>query len=418
MGGGFIQYQTDVPPQGWSRRQLSDALSKVIDYRGKAPPKSVSGVRLITARNVRFGSLDLNHAEYIDREKYDAWMNRGKPCGSDVLFTTEAPLGNACMFPAEGTFAVGQRLITLRPNPDLLDSRFLLNFLLSDLGQELIRKRSSGSCATGIKSKEFAKLTILLPPVSEQKRIGEILSTWDCAIENVEALIANARTQNDALMQSLLTGKRRLPGFVGSWIHSTISDISIRVSRRNDGTELPVLTISSTAGFVRQDEKYRRYMAGKSVENYIMLRRGEFAYNKGNSKSYEFGCVFDLEDFECGLVPHVYVCFKLKPGYSHRFYKALFEADYLAPQLARLVNTGVRNNGLLNITPAQFLGTSVPVPPIDEQDAIAAVMETASAKVRVLEGQLAALREEKSALMQQLLTGKRRVNEDQLEAAA
>jgi type I restriction enzyme S subunit len=127
--------------------------------------------------------------------------------------------------------------------------------------------------------------------------------------------------------------------------------------------------------------------------------------------------VFDLEEFECGLVPHVYVCFKLKDGYSHRFYKALFEADYLAPQLGRLVNTGIRNNGLLNITPAQFLSTSVPVPPLDEQDAIAALMETASAELRALAGQLAALRKEKSALMQQLLTGKRRVKADQKEAA-
>jgi type I restriction enzyme S subunit len=243
------------------------------------------------------------------------------------------------------------------------------------------------------------------------------LSTWDQAIDTVDALVENARAQNRALMQSLLTARRRLPGFREPWAHKTIAGISTRVSRRNDGSEPPVLTISSTAGFVRQDAKYKRYMAGRSVENYIMLQRGEFAYNKGNSKTYQFGCIFDLWEFESGLVPHVYVCFKLKEGYSHRFYKALFEADYLAPQLGRLVNTGVRNNGLLNITPAQFLGTSVPVPPTDEQDAIAAVMETASAKVRALEGQLTALRQEKAALMQQLLTGKLRVKYTEREMA-
>jgi type I restriction enzyme, S subunit len=275
----------------------------------------------------------------------------------------------------------------------------------------------SGSAQPQIVRADVLRFTVKIPPLPEQQRIAEILCTWDRAIERIEALMANARAQNKALMQALLTGKKRLPGFSGAWKHQQISEISTRINRRNDGTRLPVLTISSTSGFVRQDQKYSRFMAGKSVESYIMLRKGEFAYNKGNSKTYEFGCVFDLDEFECGLVPHVYVCFKLKAGYSHRFYKALFEADYLAPQLCRLVNTGIRNNGLLNITPAQFLSTSVPVPPLDEQDAIAAVMETASAKVRTLQVQLAGLREEKAALMQQLLTGKRRVKVDQREAA-
>jgi len=200
-----------------------------------------------------------------------------------------------------------------------------------------------------------------LPDVAEQEKIVTVLATWDRAIETIEALIANARAQKQALMQQLLSGKHRLPGFNGEWQRKPISEIATRVTRRNDGTELPVLTISSTSGFVRQDEKYSRFMAGKSVDTYIMLNEGEFAYNKGNSKTYEFGCIFDLEGYARALVPHVYVCFKLKKGYSHRFYKALFEADYLAPQLGQLVNTGVRNNGLLNIKPSEFLGTKVPV---------------------------------------------------------
>lgn len=150
-------------------------------------------------------------------------------------------------------------------------------------------------------------------------------------------------------------------------------------------------------------------MAGKSVEKYTVIEAGDFAYNKGNSNSYKYGCVFDLECYERALVPNVYVCFRLRAGYKRSFYKALFAADYLAPQLGRLVNTGVRNNGLLNITESQFLSVSVPVPPEDEQEALASVMETASSQMSVLRAQLASLRQEKLGLMQQLLTGKRRV---------
>lgn len=167
--------------------------------------------------------------------------------------------------------------------------------------------------------------------------------------------------------------------------------------------------ISSSSGFIRQDEQYGRYMAGKSVENYVLLRRGEFAYNKGNSKRYEFGCVFQLETYEQGLVPHVYVCFALRKECDPTFYKYLFEADYLHDQLGALVNTGVRNNGLLNIRPADFMGVTVPLPSLTNQRRIAAIINTASDAVVCLERDLNALRVQKQALMQQLLTGKRRL---------
>lgn len=257
----------------------------------------------------------------------------------------------------------------------------------------------------------------VFPPLAEQQKIVEVLSTWDQAIEKTVELIANSRTHKNAISRNLLTGKTRLSGFSGEWSTKRIIEISDRVSRRNDGEPHPILTISSHSGFVRQDEKYSRFMAGKSLENYILLQRGEFAYNKGNSKTYEFGCVFALEQYERALVPHVYVCFALKGEQCANFYRALFETDYLRPQLGRVVNTGVRNNGLLNITPDQFFRCEVPVPSLMEQEAIAAIVTDAGKVLHVLGRRLEALRSERSALMQRLLTGKH-VLKGQGEAAA
>ncbi len=178
----------------------------------------------------------------------------------------------------------------------------------------------------------------------------------------------------EALLQNLLikTAGR------DEWATLPIGEVSERVQRRaNEDEDLPVLMISSGSGFVRQDEKYSRFMAGKSVENYIALDRGEFAYNKGNSKLYEFGCVFVLNGYERGLVPNVYVCFKLSAKLNAAFFEHLFRADYLHDQLGALVNTGVRNNGLLNIRPVDFLACKVPVPPLDVQSHIANVLTTA-----------------------------------------
>lgn len=263
---------------------------------------------------------------------------------------------------------------------------------------------------------------IPVPPLPEQKKIAQILSTWDKAITTTEQLLANSQQQKKALMQQLLTGKKRLLDnngvrFSGEWKFQSISQISKRIQRKSDGEDHPILTISSLSGFVRQDERYSRYMAGESVKNYILLKKGEFAYNKGNSKTYEFGCIFDLDSYKSGLVPHVYVCFKLHQGLSHRYFKYLFEANYLKPQLGALVNTGVRNNGLLNIKPAEFMNTKVPVPCFDEQERIADVLHASSETISKLQLKLDALKQEKKALMQQLLTGKRRVKVDDKEVA-
>lgn len=261
------------------------------------------------------------------------------------------------------------------------------------------------------------KLSFLLPPKPEQTEIVRFLSIWDQAVATQERLLENAKQHFDSLLQKLIIK----PAIAGEWESRPIGEVSDRVQRRASETEvLPVLMISSGSGFVRQDEKYSRFMAGKSVENYIALDRGEFAYNKGNSKLYEFGCVFALDDYERGLVPNVYVCFKLSPSLNADFYGHLFRADYLRDQLGALVNTGVRNNGLLNIRPADFMACQVPIPPTVVQRQIAEALTTARRWVELQERNLDLLKMEKAALMPQLLTGKRRVKlgEAKTEASA
>lgn len=104
--------------------RLDDVLSGIIDYRGKSPPKSASGVPLLTARNVRDGFVDPEPREFIPADRFDGWMTRGLPEPGDVLFTTEAPLGNVAVVPSH-KFALGQRLVLLRANRAIVSSRYL-----------------------------------------------------------------------------------------------------------------------------------------------------------------------------------------------------------------------------------------------------------------------------------------------------
>lgn len=157
-----------------------------------------------------------------------------------------------------------------------------------------------------------------------------------------------------------------------------------------------------------QSDKFARDMAGRSVERYIELREGEFAYNKGNSQTAPYGCIFRL-DRSAALVPFVYFCFALKKGLDPNFYAHLFAAGTLNHQLSRLINSGVRNDGLLNLNVDDFFGCKVPVPPIDEQERIALALTAAKHELALLDREIDALQRQKRGLMQKLLTGEWRI---------
>ncbi|MBU0655988.1 MAG: restriction endonuclease subunit S [Gammaproteobacteria bacterium] len=395
-------------PQGWQ----STEIGKLVDFKSGGTP-SKTKPEFWGGSNPWISGKDLKQhyiSSSIDMLSEEGFAVVSKaPKGSSLILVRGMTLLKD--FPVgfvEEVVSFNQDIKALIPKKSI-DGLFL-SFLLVGKKEEIRQLVSTAGHGTGrLDTESIKSFPVDIPPLSEQKKIAKIFSTWDKAITTTEQLLANSQQQKKALMQQLLTGKKRLMGFGGEWKYSSINEIATRIQRKSDGNKHPILTISSLGGFVRQDERYSRYMAGESVKNYILLKNGEFAYNKGNSKTYEFGCIFDLEKFESGLVPHVYVCFKLKKGLSHRYFKYLFEADYLKLQLGALVNTGVRNNGLLNIKPSEFLATRVPVPNVEEQERIADILYASSLVIKSLQQKLEGLKQEKKALMQQLLTGKRRV---------
>lgn len=158
----------------WVKFTLLSLLENIIDYRGKAPPKSEDGIILVTARNVKQGFLDFTNKEFIAIQDYDNWMNRGLPQKGDILFTTEAPLGNVCMFPESGIYALGQRTLTLRAKSSLSYREFLFYILQSPKIKTEIFSQSTGSTAKGIKSSIFKKI----PSIAEQEKIASFLGRW------------------------------------------------------------------------------------------------------------------------------------------------------------------------------------------------------------------------------------------------
>ncbi|MGE4422360.1 MAG: restriction endonuclease subunit S [Pseudodesulfovibrio sp.] len=404
-------------PDGWKELPLGEVLERVFDYRGKSVPKAMSGIPLITARNVREGFLDFTTQEYIDAACYDSWASRGMPCGGDILFTTEAPLGNVCLFPAEGKYVVGQRTVTLRP-VKTVSSEFLINYFLSELGKRRIDIRSTGSTAKGIKSSELKKVLILLPTFPEQKAIAAVLSSWDRAIEKIEALIEAKERRKAGLMQRLLTGKVRFGGFgpgasegcPDGWLVCRIEDVCKRVSRKNSIGELRVLTASGEHGLVDQREYFNRSVAGESLANYYLLKKGEFAYNRSSMKGYPYGAIKRLDQYDAGILSTLYICFAVREGKANLdFMRHFFDSSILNKGLRGIVQVGARAHGLLNVSVGDFMRLTICIPKMKEQERIAAALNAVSQELDGDRNHLALLKEQKKGLMQQLLTGKVRI---------
>lgn len=169
---------------------MENALESIIDYRGKTPRKSETGIVTLSAKSVRDGYIDYSQGYFISEEEYKRFMVRGFPKRGDVLLTTEAPLGVLARLDRED-IAIAQRLLTLRGKEGVLDTGYLYYYLRSPIGQAKLRERESGTTVTGIKQAEFRKIIINIPDIEVQKKIASVLEVLDKRIDNNKKINEN-----------------------------------------------------------------------------------------------------------------------------------------------------------------------------------------------------------------------------------
>ncbi len=167
----------------WPMCPIGDLLETIIDYRGKTPPKSTSGIPLISAANVKAGRLVMDSPEYISLADYERWTTRGFTEPGDILITTEAPAGEVAPYPRNGTYQISRRVMALRPRRTELDPGFLLYALQWSETKERLLSFSRGTTVPRVLKTDITGLPIPCPPLSEQKTVAHILGTLDDKIE-------------------------------------------------------------------------------------------------------------------------------------------------------------------------------------------------------------------------------------------
>lgn len=209
---GEPRKQTEIGeiPESWKLGTIGEICERMIDYRGRTPKFSESGIVHLRSSNVKEGRLILNDDEitYVTDETYKSFMTRGLPKAGDVIFTTEGPLGESAMVPPNFHFSLAQRMILLRADKTVLDSSYLLYVLYSEQVRKEYLGRATGSTAKGISSKNFQQVQVPLPCLPEQREIAISLTACDTKITALEQEIERLDELFHTMLDELMTGQR------------------------------------------------------------------------------------------------------------------------------------------------------------------------------------------------------------------
>jgi type I restriction enzyme S subunit len=404
-------------PEGWTLKELSD-LALVERGRFSARPRNDPSYfggdfPFVQTGDIASAGTYLNsHSQSLNNKGLSVSKLFPK---NTILITIAANIGETAIT----TFSVAcpDSVVAIQAHAETTDIFWLKKVL--ETKKNGLDSKATQNAQKNINLQVLKPLVIATPPLAEQKKIAKILSTWDRVITISEQLLSNSQRQKKALMQQLLTGKKRLPGFDNGWKHVKLEQFFSRVITKNDEINTNVVTISAQHGLIRQQDFFNKTVASEILDNYFLLKKGQFAYNKSYSNGYPMGAIKRLKKYEKGVVTTLYICFEVSnEKICHpEFFEQFFESGLLNDGLRKVANEGGRAHGLLNVKPSDFFGLKVLAPCVEEQRRIAQILSVADYEIESFKQKLSSLRQEKKALMQQLLTGKRRVQVDELETA-
>lgn len=401
-----------VTPPGWSRGPLSEHLFEELRPVRMADEESYD---LVTVKRSRGGVVLRERL----KGKEIAVKSQFRLKAGDFLISKRQIVHGACgIVPPELDGAiVSNEYAVLRARASL-DLEFLNCLAHSIYFQQTCFHSSIGVHVEKMifKLEEWLRWDFDLPPARDQHRIAEILATWDRAIETIKALIANAREQKAALMQTLLTGKRRLPGFEGEWHPTPISGTGAIVSGGTPDSTDPAYWGGDIAWATPTDITKLRTPYISRTDRFITAA----GLSSSAAKLLPAGTVIVCTRASVGILAIATVPMSTNQGFKNIVPNKKHDSTFLYYLLSFNGKALVRAAGgstFLEVSKADFERLIFKIPAIDEQRAIASVLASADEAKQKLDAELEALRQEKTALMQQLLTGKRRVRAAESEAA-
>ncbi|MDD2310634.1 MAG: restriction endonuclease subunit S [Desulfuromonadaceae bacterium] len=384
-------------PKGWKKEEISNLCEYAIDCVNKTAPtvETETPYLMLRTSNIRGGRISLNGTKCVTEEVYLNWTRRLVPQKGDVILTREAPVGEVGMIEGDEKIFLGQRLFHYRVNKTVLSPEYLLHSLLSPIIQRHINEMSFGATVEHMKVEDALKIPIVLPSLPEQTAIASLLSTWDLSIEKTERLIVAKEKRFTSLVMSMIAEK------CDRWAHLRADKIFKNISeKQNDHEEL--LSVTQDRGVIPRTMLEGRVMSPESgTDTYKLIKVGDFAISL---RSFQGGIEYSRYQ---GLISPAYTVLRSKLEIDVDFYRHFFKSYLFIEKYLSIAVIGIRDGKQISIP--DFMSVKIPLPPIEEQKQIAAILTTARQEIDLLKKQANAYRRQKRGLMQRLLTGEWRV---------
>lgn len=372
----------------WEQRKLGEFVKEGIleapldGNHGEKHPTSDeyvdSGIPFLMASDIHNGEVNIYSCKYITKERAER-LDKGFARNGDVLLTHKATIGETAILSnlmTEYAMLTPQVTYYRIKNEERLNREYLYSFFNSLDFQTELKTKAAQSTRPYIGITAQQNLKIILPAeIDEQIRIGLYFRNLDHLITLHQRKCEQTKKLKKYMLQKMFpqNGAKvpeiRFDGFTYDWEQRKLGEVCSRVQGNDGRMNLPTLTISAANGWMNQEDRFSGNIAGKEQKNYTLLHKGELSYNHGNSKLAKYGTVFSLQSYKEALVPRVYHSFKVEEG-SPDFLEYYFATKLPDRELGKLISSGARMDGLLNIGYNEFMGIQMLFPSVEEQKQI------------------------------------------------
>ena len=361
----------------WEQRKLGE-LSRSFEYGLNAAAKEYDGQN----KYLRITDIDDTSRQFVSADITSPDANLAEAdnyrlSDGDVLFArTGASVGKTYLYKKSDGLVYFAGFLIRAKIKESVSAGFIFQNTLTRSYERYIAITSQRSGQPGVNAQEYAEYQLMLPELFEQEKIAKLLEALDILItlhqRKYEKLVNIKKSMLDKMFpkNGASVPEIRFKGFTDPWEQRKLGEIAKEVVRNDPASDAPIMMITAGNGFIEQSDRYAFNNAGESLKKYILLERGELAYNHGASKLRPYGSCFALTTVEKARIPFVYHCFSVEKS-NPEFLSIELNGANVENQLRKIVSSGARMDGLLNIAYSEYTEVTVQLPKKEEQDWIA-----------------------------------------------
>ena len=396
-------------PSDWTVGLLAHISIKIQDGTHISPKLGGTEFKYITSKNVGPGRLRLESVETISREEHEKIYHRCDVRYGDLLLTKDgANTGNAAINLFREEISLLSSVAFIRANPRRSIESYILQYLLSAAGRKQVEDAMAGNAITRLTLAKIKDLRIPLPPVPEQRAIAEVLTDADDFISTLEGLIKKKEAIKQGMMQELLTGRTRLPGFSAPWTTQVLGAVSVidpeTLSSGTRPTEIIdyVSLEDVSRGQIHESSRISFGKAPSRARRVVRPLDVLFGTVRPNLQSH----AIYLGRLRRPVASTGFAVIRAIPGSVEPYFVFyLIMSNLASSQVERII----AGSNYPAVSSNDVRGFEFLFPDLNEQRAVGTTLADADAELATLESRLIKTRAIKQGMMQQLLTGRIRL---------